>query len=73
MLSMTIRKNTKNRTHFVYDRYGSVETFISTPVKKSKRKTLLTIRSGKTRLDLNGRQVLTLKRLLYKADQLSSH
>ena len=69
---ITIKNNRHNRTHFVYDKYGNVETFITTPHKKSKRATRLTIRSGKTRIDLNGRQVSVLRKVLGKAFTLSN-
>lgn len=67
-----VKHNRHKRTHFVYDRYGAVETFMTTPYNKSKRATRLTVRSGKNRVDLNGRQVATLRALLRKASQLSS-
>lgn len=69
---MIIKNNKKNRTHFVYDKYGTVETFISSPYKNAKRGTRLTVRQGSTRLDLNGRQVRTLTNVLIKAMKLSS-
>jgi|TARA_R110000868_G_scaffold20318_1_gene86176 hypothetical protein len=69
---MIIKNNKSNRTHYVYAKYGKVETFISTPHKNAKRGTRLTVRSGAIRLDLNGRQVRTLAAVLNKARQLSS-
>lgn len=72
IVMIRVKHNRGNRTHFVYDKYGSVETFISTPYKKSKQATQLTVRSGKNRVDLNGRQVATLRKLLAKAAQLSN-
>jgi len=67
-----VKHNRHKRTHFVYDKYGTVETFITTPYNKSKRGTRLTVRCGENRVDLNGRQVATLRAVLRKATQLSS-
>lgn len=70
---MVIRKNNKNRTHFVYQEYGDVEAFISTPFKGAKKATKLTIRnSDGTRLDLNGSQVRALRTVLATAEKLSA-
>lgn len=69
---MIIKNNKKNRTHYVYAKYGTVETFISTPHKNVRRGTKLTVRAGKTRVDLNGRQVKTLAAVLNTALTLSS-
>ena len=70
---MVIKENNKNRTYFVYESYGNVETFISTPFKGAKKATKLTIRSTDgTRLDLNGRQVSALRAVLSKANKLSA-
>lgn len=69
---MVVKHNKNNRTHFVYNKYGTVESFISTPFKNARKATKLTIRSGKTRLDLNGRQVRALRQVLAKAESLSS-
>jgi len=71
--NMVIRKNNKNRTHFLYEVYGNVETFISTPFKGAKKATKLTIRSTDgSRVDLNGRQVRILRSVLDKATKLSA-
>lgn len=69
---MKIKTNTKNSTHFIYDKYGSLEAYMFTPKFKSKRKTLLTICSGKNKIDLNGRHVNILRRVLKAAEKLSS-
>jgi len=70
---MVIKENNKNQTYFVYEGYGDVEAFISTPFKGAKKATKLTIRSTDgTRLDLNGRQVRVLRSVLNKAEKLSA-
>jgi len=69
---MIIKNNNKNKTHFVYDKCGQLETFISTPFKNSKRGTRLTVREGANRLDLNGREVKLLASVLNKALELSN-
>lgn len=70
---MKIKKNIKNQLHFIYDKYGCVETFMFTPKPKSKRKALLTISSGKNKIDLNGHQINTLRKVLNVAEKLSSN
>jgi hypothetical protein len=69
---MVIKTNKNNRTFFVYDKNSGVETFISTPFAGAKKATTLTIRDGDYRLDLNGRQVRTLRAVLDKAAELSA-
>ena len=62
---MFTRKNTKNKTTFAYNKVQGLETFASAPFKgvKSVGK-MLTIRSGSTRINLNGRQINALKNVL---------
>lgn len=69
---MKIKENTKNRSHFIYDKYGALETFMFTPKLKSKRRTSLTICSGNNKIDLNGHQINILRRVLNTAKKLSS-
>jgi hypothetical protein len=68
---MIIRKNNKKQTNFVYDSAAKVETFISYPFAGTKRAgTRLTIRNGETRIDLNGRQVKALRKVLATASRV---
>jgi hypothetical protein len=68
---MIIRKNSKMQTNFVYNSAAKVETFISYPFAGTKRAgTRLTIRNGKTRIDLNGRQVKALRKVLATASRV---
>ena len=62
---MVTRKNTKNKTTFAYNKVQGLEAFASAPFKgvKSVGK-MLSIRSGSKRIDLNGRQINTLKSVL---------
>ena len=67
---MFVKKNRKNRTWFVGHRNPkNVELFYSVPFKKAKRKSQLTIKVGRTRIDLNGRQVALLNKILKTGDQ----
>jgi hypothetical protein len=69
--NMIIRKNNKMQTNFVYNSAAKVETFISYPFAGTKRAgTRLTIRNGKTRIDLNGRQVKALRKVLATASRV---
>lgn len=69
---MIKRKNTKNRTSFVYNVSGDVETFISQSFKNAKQGNRLTVRNGNTRIDLNGRQITALRKLLAASNRLAS-
>lgn len=70
---MVIKENNKARTYFVFEGYGGVDTFISTPFKGAKKATKLTIRTKQgTRIDLNGRQINALRAVLSKAAKLSA-
>lgn len=64
---MYIRKNQKNKTNFVGHNTTGVELYLSTPFKGAKKASRLTVRSGKTRLDLNGRQINALRKVLETA------
>lgn len=68
---MIKRKNTKNRTSFVYNVSGGVETFISQSFKNAKQGNRLTVRSGNARIDLNGRQITALKKVLAASSRLA--
>ena len=68
---MIIRKNAKKQTNFVYDTAANVEAFISYPFAGTKRAgTRLTIRTEDARLDLNGRQVKALRKVLATASRV---
>ena len=61
---MYTRTNTRNKTNFVGHNSTGVELYLSTPLPKAKKAAKLTIRSGETRLDLNGRQIKALRDVL---------
>jgi hypothetical protein len=69
---MITRKNNKNRTAFVYDVSAGLETFISQSFKNAKQGNRLTIRDGDVRIDLNGRQISTLKKVLATSSRLAA-
>lgn len=61
---MYTRKNKKNRTNFVGHTTAGVELYLSTPIAAAKTASRLTVRAGKTRIDLNGRQIRALRQVL---------
>ncbi len=61
---MYTRTNARNKTNFVGHNSTGVELYLSTPLPKAKKASRLTIRSGKTRLDLDGRQIKALREVL---------
>ncbi len=61
---MYTRTNARNKTNFVGHNSTGVELYLSTPLPKAKKAARLTIRSGKTRLDLDGRQIKALREVL---------
>jgi hypothetical protein len=66
---MFVTKNRKNRTWFVGHRNPkSVSVFYSVPFKNQKKASRLTIDVDGNRLDLNGRQISVLKRILEKGN-----
>jgi hypothetical protein len=64
---MYTRTNSRNKTNFVGHNTTGVEIYLSTPVAKAKKASRLTLRSGKTRLDLTGRQINALREVLSTA------
>lgn len=64
---MYTRTNARNKTNFVGHNTSGVEIYLSTPVAKAKTASRLTLRSGKTRVDLNGRQINALREVLSTA------
>ena len=70
---MITRKNAKNKTAYVYNKVQDIETFISVPFTGVKNVgTQLTVRDGATRIDLNGRQVASLRKVLDTAYQTAA-
>jgi hypothetical protein len=72
---MFYTENKKNRTYFVGRRMPKgvkgLNILYSVPVSKRRKKaSRLTLSVGNTRLDLNGREVLQLRRVLTKAQRL---
>lgn len=61
---MYTRTNARNKTNFVGHNTTGVEIYLSTPLPKAKKASRLTLRSGKTRIDLNGRQIKALREVL---------
>ena len=61
---MYTRTNTRNKTNFVGHNTTGVEIYLSTPVAKAKKASRLTLRTGKTRIDLDGRQIKALREVL---------
>lgn len=69
---MIVRKNKNKQTSFIYNKVGDVEAYIATPYKHVKKATVLTVRKGKTKIDLNGRQIASLRRVLAKSEQIKN-
>ena len=67
---MKVLKNTSKKQVFVQLKNDSINTYITVPLAGAHTSTKLTIRSGNTRLDLNGRQVNTLRAVLAKSQAL---
>jgi hypothetical protein len=61
---MYTRTNARNKTNFVGHNTSGVEIYLSTPVAKAKKASRLTLRAGKTRVDLTGRQIKALRDVL---------
>jgi hypothetical protein len=62
--NMYTRTNARNKTNFVGHNTAGVEIYLSTPLAKAKKASRLTLRSGKTRVDLDGRQIKALREVL---------
>lgn len=65
--NMYTRTNARNKTNFVGHNSSGVEIYLSTPVAKAKKASRLTLRSGNTRVDLDGRQIKALREVLSTA------
>lgn len=63
-INMYTRTNARNKTNFVGHNTSGVEIYLSTPLAKAKKASRLTLRSGKTRVDLDGRQIKALREVL---------
>ena len=61
---MYTRKNARNKTNFVGSNTTGVEIYLSTPFPKAKKASRLTLRAGKARVDLTGRQIKALRDVL---------
>jgi hypothetical protein len=61
---MYTRTNARNKTNFVGHNTTGVEIYLSTPLAKAKKASRLTLRTGKTRVDLDGRQIKALREVL---------
>jgi hypothetical protein len=61
---MYTRTNASNKTNFVGHNSSGVEIYLSTPLAKAKKAARLTLRNGKTRVDLDGRQIKALREVL---------
>jgi len=68
---MKVLKNTRKQQVFVQQKNNNFNAYITAPIAGAHRSTKLTIRSGDTRLDLNGRQVKTLRAVLEKSRKLT--
>ena len=64
---MYTRTNARNKNNFVGHNSSGVEIYLSTPVAKAKKASRLTLRSGNTRVDLDGRQIKALREVLSTA------
>jgi len=69
---MVIKKNRSDRSNFVFDKYGTTEVLMTTPVKGAHQHTLLTIRDGKNRMQLTGHQVRLLRKVIAASNDLSA-
>lgn len=68
---MKVINNTRQKTYFVQRKNAAINTYIAGPTNGAHRATRLTIQSGKTRLDLNGRQIRALREVLEKSKALA--
>jgi len=64
---MKIINDSRRKTYFVQRKNAAINTYIAGPTDGAHRATRLTIHSGKTRLDLNGRQIRALREVLDKS------
>ena len=67
---MKILRNTRKKQTFVQQKNNSINAYITTPFAGTHSATRLTIRVGDNRVDLDGRQVKTLRSVLEKSQAL---
>jgi hypothetical protein len=71
-VNMYVKKNQKNGMHFVGNvTPAGLKTYFSVPVKGNKVAQKLSIRMGKTQIDLSGNQVNALLRVIKAAKRLA--
>lgn len=68
---MKIINDSRRKTYFVQRKNAAINTFIAGPTNGAHRATRLTIQAGKTRLDLDGRQIRALREVLDKSRSLA--
>ena len=61
---MKIINDSRRKTYFVQRKNTTINTYIAGPTNGAHRATRMTIQSGKTRLDLNGRQIRAIREVL---------
>lgn len=64
---MKVINDARRKTYFVQRKNSAINTYIAGPTNGAHRATRLTIQAGKTRLDLNGRQIRALREVLDKS------
>ena len=68
---MKIINDSRRKTYFVQRKTSAINTYIAGPTNGAHRATRLTVQVGKTRLDLNGRQIRALREVLDKRRTLA--
>jgi hypothetical protein len=68
---MKIINKSHQKMYFVQRKNSAINTYIAGPTKGAHRATRMTILTGDTRLDLNGRQIRALREVLDKSKSLS--
>jgi hypothetical protein len=61
---MVIKPNTKKRTCFLFEKNSGVEIKMTTPLGQSRKAKMLTLNDSENRIQLNGRQIAALVRVL---------
>jgi len=61
---MKVINDSRRKTYFVQRKNAAINTYIAGPTNGAHRATRMTIQSGKTRLDLNGRQIRAIREVL---------
>lgn len=68
---MKIINDSRRKTYFVQRKNAAINTYIAGPTNGAHRATRMTIQSGKTRLDLNGRQIRAIREVLDASKNVS--